>query len=103
MTDDPHGVAEWGTATMPFQLQGKPPLVHVPGRNYSRDRVREYAGDHEGFYGWMCVVDHRIQRKTGLGVLDFPDRCWRDEYEDRVPPGEAADVAIDEYAAEFGV
>jgi len=34
--------------------------------------------------------------------MDLPDRLWRDEYDARVPPGEAADLAIDEAAAEFG-
>ena len=38
-----------------------------------------------------------------LGLMDLPDWLWRDEYEDRVPPGEAADVAIDETAAEFWI
>jgi len=35
--------------------------------------------------------------------MDLPDRLWRDEYDSHVPPGEAADVALDEAAAEFGV
>lgn len=35
--------------------------------------------------------------------MDLPDRLWRDNYDDRVPPGEAADVAIGEAAAELGV
>ena len=35
--------------------------------------------------------------------MDLPDRCWRDDYDHRVPPSEAADLAIDEAAAEFGI
>jgi hypothetical protein len=35
--------------------------------------------------------------------MDLPDRCWRVEYDNRVEPAEAVDVALDEVAAEFGV
>lgn len=35
-------------------------------------------------------------------MFDLPDRNWRDEYDGRVPPAEAVDVAIDEYASKHG-
>jgi hypothetical protein len=28
-----------------------------------------------------------------VGLMDLPDRRWRDEYDGRVPPREAADLA----------
>ena len=40
---------------------------------------------------------------TFISLLDLPDRLWRDEYDDRVPAGEVADIALDEAAAGFGI
>ncbi|MDA8247866.1 MAG: hypothetical protein M0Z28_01690 [Rhodospirillales bacterium] len=48
-------------------------------------------------------MNRRIERVTTVSLLDLPDRLWRDEYDDRVPPGEAADIALDEVAAGFGI
>jgi len=100
-------VAEWGDEQNPFQIATRSPIHHVPRKSYAHDRLWEYANAHLGFYGWLRVVNRRIARKlfldTGLGLLDLPDRLRRDDYDDRVPPGEAADVAIDEAAAALGV
>jgi hypothetical protein len=100
-------VAEWGDEHQPFQIATRPPILHVAGRRYAHDRLWEYADGHLGFYGWLRVVNRRIERKlfldTGLGLMDMPDRLWRDDYDDRVPPGESADLAIDEAAAELGM
>jgi len=96
-------IAEWGDTTTPFQIAMRQPIQHQPGAHFVHDRLWEYAGGHLGFYGWLRVVNRCIARTTGLCLLDPPDRCWRDEYEDRVPPSEAADVAIDETATEFGL
>lgn len=96
-------VADWGAPDQPFQLDTRIPIRHEAGRSASHDRLWEYAGGHLGFYGWLRVVNRRIERAIALSLMDLPDRLWRDEYDDRVPPGEAADVAIDETAAEFGI
>jgi len=100
-------VADWDDQNEPFQLDTRPAIQHRPGRSCSHDRLWEYAGGHLGFYGWLRVVNQRIERglfaESGLGLMDLPDRCWRDEYDDRVPPGESADLAIDETAALFGI
>ena len=95
-------VAGWGDQNEPFQLDTRPAIQHRPGRSCSHDRLWEYAGGHLGFYGWLRVVNRQIERVITVSLMDLPDRLWRDEYDDRVPPGEAADLAIDETAAEFG-
>jgi len=96
-------VADWDDQNEPFQLDTRPAIQHRPGRSCSHDRLWEYAGGHLGFYGWLRVVNRQIERVITVSLMDLPDRLWRDEYDDRVPPGEAADLAIDETAAEFGV
>jgi hypothetical protein len=44
-----------------------------------------------------------VSEVAKIHVLDLPDRLWRDEYDGRVPPSEAADVAIDEAASKTGL
>jgi len=89
-------VAEWGDEHQPFQVATRSPIRHMPGKSNASDRLWEYANGYLGFYGWLRVVNRRIERKlflgTGLGLMDLPDRLWRDEYDGRVPRGEAADV-----------
>lgn len=46
--------------------------------------------------------NRRCQQLAGCQLLDLPARDWRAEYDGRVPPEEAADVAVDEYAAVHG-
>jgi hypothetical protein len=96
-------VAEWGGPAAPFQLAGKNPLHHLAGHSGIRDDLYRYAGQHLGFYGWLRVADARIGRRIGLGLMDLPDRLWRDAYEDQLHPAEAADEAISEMAAELGL
>ena len=98
----PLAVADWGGPDRPFRLDTRHPIIHRLGTSFGRDRLWEYAGGHVGFYGWLCVVNRRIEHAVMVGLMDLPDRCWRDEYDDRVPPGEAADLSLDEAAAEFG-
>ena len=38
-----------------------------------------------------------------VGLLDLPDRLWRDAYDDGAHPGDAANEAITEVADEMGV
>ena len=93
-------VADWGGPDTPFQLVGCNPLL--PGLSRSLDRLWAHAAGHLGFYGWLRVANRRMDRAYLCGLLDLPARDWRDEYDGRVPPAEAADVAIDEYAAQHG-
>ena len=92
-------VAEWGDPNTPFQLAGKLPV----GRDPVDERLWDYAHDHLGFYGWLRVANVRIARKVGVGLMDLSDRLWRDAYDEQVHPGEAADVAVAEEAAELGI
>jgi hypothetical protein len=46
-------------------------------------------------------VNDRIEDKILLGVLDLQQRSWRDEYNARLPPSDAADLAIEKTADEF--
>ena len=92
-------VAEWGDATTPFQLAGKDPIERKPGT----DRLWEYAQEHSGFYSWLRVADARITRRTGVGLMDLPDRLWRDSYDELAHPAEVADEAIAEEADELGI
>ena len=96
-------VASWGGPDWPFQLAGRDAIRHRAGLNPEHDRLWDYAGGHLGFYGWLRVVNRRIERVTTVSLLDLPDRLWRDEYDDRVPPGEAADIALEEAAPGFGI
>lgn len=92
-------VADWGDPSTPFQLAGSPPV----GRDPLDERLWEYSQEHLGFYGYLRLADARIVRRVGIGLMDLPDRLWRDAYDDQVHPGEAADEAIAEEAAELGL
>lgn len=96
-------VVEWRDQDHPFQLSTRNAVIHHPGQSCSRDRHSDYCGSHLGFYEWLCMVNRRIERATTLSLMDLPDRCWRDECEDHMQPGDSADVALDETAAEFGI
>ena len=92
----PLAVAEWGGPDQPFQPDARTPLLHLYGRSFSHNRLWNDANGRLGFYGWLRVVNRRIEKTVIVGLKDLPDRCWRDEYNIRVPPGEAADLAIGE-------
>lgn len=85
-------VACWGSATEPFQLVGKSPIQ----RSEDDTSLASYTEGHLGFHGWMRVVDARIRRRAVVGVMDLPDRRWRDSYDDEVNPTEAADEVLKE-------
>ena len=71
-------IASWGSAAEPFQVQGRPPI----GQNPDQDRLSDYTAGHLGFHGWMRMVNARIQGRAIVSVMDLPDRCWRDLYDD---------------------
>lgn len=91
-------VAAWGGPDTPFQLAGQPPVECKP----VPDRLKAYTGDHSGFYGYLRITNARIVRRVGVGLLDLPDRRWRDAYDGRTHPCEAADDAVAEEAADMG-
>jgi hypothetical protein len=95
-------ILEWGDQVTPFRLFGQEPIVHQAGQSRIADQLWDYAAGHRGFYGWLRTTDRHIQTVTGICLMDLPDRRWREDYDDRVPPQEAADIAIDEAAAKFG-
>ena len=81
-----------------FQLDGQSPIERRPADG----RLWDYAAGHLGFYGYLRVANTRILHKVGLGLLDLSDRLWRDSYEERRHPGEAADEAITAEARDMG-
>ena len=92
-----------GSDTEPCQLTGKGPIHHSPGAQDTHDRLFEYAGGHLGFYGFLRVANARISGRVMVGLMDLPDRLWRDAYDDGAHPGDAANEAISEAAEEMGV
>ncbi|MDU7519871.1 MAG: hypothetical protein E7K72_00520 [Roseomonas mucosa] len=95
-------VAARGSAAEPFQLVGKEPIHHTPGAHDTHDRLFDYAAGHLGFYGFLRVANARISGRVMVGLLDLPDRLWRDAYDDGAHPGDAANEAITQVADEMG-
>ena len=91
-------VAAWGDRTTPFQLDDQAPVERRPPDN----RLWDYAGQDLGLYGYLRTAHTRILRRIGLGLLDLSDRRWRESYDARLHPWEAADKAIADEAAEMG-
>jgi len=91
-------VANWGSPDTGFQLAGDLAIERRPADG----RLWDYAADHLGFYGFLRVANTRILRRVGVGLLDLPDRLWRDDYDNRLHPGKAADQAIADAAVEMG-
>jgi len=91
-------VADWGSPDAGFQLAGDPAIERRPADG----RLRDYAAGDLGFHGFLRVANTRILRRVGVGLLDLPDRLWRDDYDNRLHPGRAADQAIADAAAEMG-
>jgi hypothetical protein len=48
------------------------------------------------FETWMHAVDVAVEHRAGVSVHDLPDCCFRDWYEDDVPPVTAAKRALEE-------
>lgn len=104
VTANPDTVIDWGGPDTPFHLAGAGPIR--PERRHRVGRLWSYANGHCGFWGWLLVATRQAQKASSralLDVLDLPAREWREEYDGRVPPEEAADVAIDEHDSRHGV
>lgn len=104
VTPNPDTVIDWGGPATPFHPAGigpiQPEAVHRVGRLWA------YANGHCGFWGWLMIASRQartLSRRALLDVLDLPAREWRDDYDGRVPPEEAADVALDEHDSVHGV
>ncbi len=93
-------VASWGGPDTPFRLMWRSPVR--PGPSPDQDPLWACAGQQLGYYGWLWIADQRARQAFGCGLLDLPPRDWQAMYLACVPPTEAADVAIDEYAAQHG-
>ena len=91
-------IACWGDPATAFQLDRQSPIERRPADS----RLWDYAAGHLGFYGYLRVANTRILHKVGLGLMDPSDRLWRDHYEERLHPDEAADEAIIDEAADMG-
>ena len=96
-------VLDWGNDVVPFQLAGYDPVWHIASENDVHDRLWSFANGHRGFYGWLRVVNERCEAIDRIVLLNLPRRDWRGEYLGRVPPEEAADVALDELASVAGI
>ncbi len=48
------------------------------------------------FEQWMAAVDTQVSTRTGLSVHDLPDMPYRDQYDARYTPGQAAEEALSE-------
>ncbi|MHB0697992.1 hypothetical protein, partial [Roseomonas mucosa] len=92
--------ARLGHRAVPARRQEPDPAS--PGVQETHDRLFEYAGGHLGFYGFLRVANFRIARRLMIGLMDLPDRLWRDAYEDGAHPSEEADEAIQDAGAEMG-
>lgn len=91
-----HGIEEWGGPTTPLNLVGKPPILAPAPDHKSGTGLWEYSQGHVGFYGYLMVAEAVVMKAFRLGLLDLPDRMWRDAYDDRLDPAAEAQAAIGE-------
>lgn len=57
---------------------------------------REYSGNDDAFAGWLSKLDALVIDTYGMGVMDFPDHLWRDDYDSLLSPAEALEAAQEE-------
>ena len=55
------------------------------------------------FTDGFAIANERCESIDRIVLLNLPPRDWRGEYLGRVPPEEAADVALDELASVAGI
>ncbi len=104
ITKNPTTVIDWGGPDTPFHLAGAGPIQPEPRHRVGR--LWAYANGHCGFWGWLVAASRQartVSHRALLDVLDLPARDWRDEYDGRVPPEKAAEVAVDEHSSLHGV
>ena len=91
-------VADWGDKTTPFRLQGCNPSQYKPD-NPVHGHIRRISGDHEGFFGWLLILDAVLYGLLGTSDLlgcDGPE--LRGEYEARLHPEVAGTKLAEERA-----
>lgn len=93
-------VADWGGPGTPFRLQGCAAIR--PAASGSADPLWTHAGQNLGFYGWLRVASRHAMQMFHCGLLELPPRDWLGAYVGRVPPEEAADIAVEEHIARHG-
>ncbi|GAA0607527.1 hypothetical protein GCM10010174_25840 [Kutzneria viridogrisea] len=47
------------------------------------------SGGDKDFAIWLISADIKCRKRCGFGIFDFPDRRWRDLYDDGTRPREA--------------
>ncbi len=100
VTANPDTVIDWGGRDRAFVFAGLGRITRC-----GPDRLWTHAAGDLGFYGWLKVANSHAARTCKwiiLDLLDLPPRDWRGEYDARVPPEEAADIAIDEHESVRG-
>ncbi len=103
VTANPDTVIDWGGRDRAFVFACLGRITRCPSSE--PDRLWTHAAGHLGFYGWLMVANSHAARTCKwiiLDLLDLPPRDWRGEYDGRVPPAEAADIAIDEHESVRG-
>lgn len=84
------GVVMWGSRFTPFQLEGQPVIL----RDETPDEFTPHADGHLGLYGWMRMVNARIQRRTHCETMVFDHVSGvvlREHYRNRQHPFAVAD------------
>lgn len=89
-------------------LRGAPGSGGHPRRRPSRVGRRERSQTMEArgkgvaqterpsFEMWMHTVDVAIQYRAGISVLDLPDCCYRDWYDDEISPDTVANRVLED-------
>jgi hypothetical protein len=55
------------------------------------------------FNAWKMEVSNIIRRRTGLSADDFPDWNYREAFDNRVKPPQAATRAINTFKKDMGI
>ena len=50
------------------------------------------------YKAWVRTVDRLITNRIAMGLEDMPDVCIRDLFDDDVPPAEAAESILQQWA-----
>lgn len=58
--------------------------------------IDDYTSGDPEFTAWLKRVDALCIRRVGVSILDLPDACWADMFEDGLRPGQALASVLDE-------
>lgn len=79
----------WITELAPERHAVLVKLLHGP----VGEGVRRYT-ENEDFAIWMLAIDCHLRRELGISVFDLADQCYRDQFDDGVPPSEVSNGLI---------